>query len=247
MNTSNRRLIQACGLIALCAAPLYLNAQEPAPAAAAATPAPPTAEEGSYLIGVNFGQSLRQFGVTNEVSLDTIIRGLKDGMAGKKVEVADQRRLQEYVHGVMDGVAKRNAEAGKEFLEKNGHEKGVKTTASGMQYKIIAAGDAKAASPAPTDQVSVQYRGKLLDGTEFDSSYSRGVPATFGVNGVIKGWQEALGLMKPGAKWQVWIPADLGYGMNPRPGIPGGSLLAFDIELISVKPAPAAAATPPTP
>jgi FKBP-type peptidyl-prolyl cis-trans isomerase len=89
--------------------------------------------------------------------------------------------------------------------------------------------------------VTVQYRGKLLDGTEFDSSYSRGVPATFPVTGVIKGWQEALVMMKPGAKWTLFIPPDLAYGSNAKPGIPGGSLLVFDVELVSVKASGAAA------
>ena len=93
--------------------------------------------------------------------------------------------------------------------------------------------------------MTVQYRGKLLDGTEFDSSYARGVPATFPVTGVIKGWQEALVMMKPGAKWTLFVPPDLAYGANAKPGIPGGSLLVFDVELVSVKasgaPAPATA------
>jgi FKBP-type peptidyl-prolyl cis-trans isomerase len=131
-------------------------------------------------------------------------------------------------------------------LQRNGKEKGVKTTASGLQYKIIAAGDTTAPAIKPTDEVSVQYRGKLIDGAEFDSSYSRGVPATFTVQGVIKGWQEALALMKPGAKWTLYVPPELGYGESPKPGIPGGSLLIFDVELLSVKPS-AAAAAPPAP
>jgi FKBP-type peptidyl-prolyl cis-trans isomerase len=96
-------------------------------------------------------------------------------------------------------------------------------------------GDKKAAVIAPTDEVTVQYRGKLLDGTEFDSSYARGHARPFPVNGVIPGWQEALVLMKPGAKWQLFVPPELAYGNNPKPGIPGGSLLIFDVELVSVK------------
>ena len=83
----------------------------------------------------------------------------------------------------------------------------------------------------------MNYSGKLIDGTEFDSSYSRGTPATFGVSGVIKGWQEALVLMKPGAKWELYVPPELAYGANPRPGIPANSLLIFDVELLSAKPA----------
>ena len=122
----------------------------------------------------------------------------------------------------------------------------MKTTADGLEYKVLAAGNAKAAAVQPGDEVTVQYRGRLLDGSEFDSSYSRNAPATFKVNGVIKGWQEALVLMKPGAKWEIFVPPELAYDTNPRPGIPAGSLLIFDVELVSVKPsdAPPAAATP---
>lgn len=255
MNTNLRRLLQACSLMTLNVAPLIADAQTPAAAAGppamsapAATSAPPapaqlTNEDASYVIGINFGQSLHQFGITNELSTDTIVRGLRDGIGGKKLEPADQRNLQSFIRTVMDAVTQRNVKAGKDFLDKNGHEKGVTTTASGLQYKILSAGDKKAASPGPADQVTVHYRGTLLDGTEFDSTASRGQPQTFQANGVIKGWQEALLMMKPGAKWKLWIPSDLAYGDKPRPGIPGGSLLNFDVDLVSVAKAPAA--TPP--
>jgi FKBP-type peptidyl-prolyl cis-trans isomerase len=113
-----------------------------------------------------------------------------------------------------------------------------------MQYKILVAGDSNAAVVTPTDEVTVQYRGKLLDGSEFDSSYARGTPASFPVNGVIPGWQQALVLMKPGAKWQLFVPPELAYGAAPRPGIPGGSLLIFEVELLSVKSSGAPAAPP---
>lgn len=248
MNTPSRRLLLACSLLTLSAAPLWAVAQAPttpAPPAApfAAPPAPPPTvtlsnDDASYLIGVNFGQSIHQFGITDQLSVDTIVRGLKEGLAGKKLEASDQRNLQGYFRGQIDAITQHNVQAGKEFLEKNGHEKGVVTTASGLEYRILVAGDKKGASPTATDQVTVQYRGTLLDGTEFDSSYSRNQPATFPVNGVIKGWTEALQLMKPGAKWMLWIPADLAYGDKPRPGIPGGSTLTFEVELQSVKAAP---------
>ena len=115
-------------------------------------------------------------------------------------------------------------------MARNGKEKGVVTTASGLQYKILAAGDKKAPPIALTDTVTVEYRGKLADGMEFDSSYSRGVPATFPVNGVIKGWQEALVLMKPGAKWQLFVPPELAYGPRAQQKIPANSLLIFDVK-----------------
>lgn len=260
-NIENRWLPITCNLIMLSTAPLLATAQSPtAPAAAppAATapgaaasgtpPSPPTTpprpepatpDEAAHTIGTGLGSQLRQIGITNEISIDRIVEGIKDGLAGQKPAPQDQQKLQAYMRSVSEATAAKNAAAAKAFLEKNGKEKGVVTTASGLQYKILEAGDKKAASPQPTDQVTVQYRGTLLDGSEFDSSYKRGQPAQFRVNGVVKGWQEALALMKPGAKWKLFIPPELGYGQAPRPGIPGGSLLTFEIELQTVKPAPA--------
>jgi FKBP-type peptidyl-prolyl cis-trans isomerase len=153
--------------------------------------------------------------------------------------------VQAYARSAGDALAARDEAAAKEFLAKNGKEKGVVTTASGLQYKILAAGDKKAALVAPTDTVTVEYRGKLINGTEFDSSYSRGVPATFPVNGVIKGWQEALVLMKPGAKWQLFIPPELAYGPRSQPKIPSNSLLIFDVNVVSAEAANAPPKAPP--
>ena len=214
------------------------------PAAPATLPAPPppvptlTAEQASYDFGMSFGEQLRNAGLGADLSVDAISRGMKDALGGKKLAPAEQQQMTQYIRSVRDAAGARNKAAAKEFLASNATQKGVKTTASGLQYKVIAAGDLKAASPVAEDQVSVQYRGKLLDGTEFDSSYARGQPATFPANRVIKGWQEALLLMKPGAKYQLFVPPELGYGMDARPGIPPGSLLVFDVELISVLPAP---------
>ena len=148
---------------------------------------------------------------------------------------------------VMAQTLAANKQAAQDFLEHNSHEKGVKATADGLQYKVLIPGDAKAAAIQSSDEVTVQYRGKLIDGSEFDSSYARGIPATFKVGGVIKGWQEALVLMKPGAKWQLFVPPELAYDNNPRPGIPAGSLLIFEVEVVSVKPnaAPPAASQSP--
>jgi FKBP-type peptidyl-prolyl cis-trans isomerase len=224
--------------------PTSTTTAAPSAAAPPAAPAPPpapaplTSEEASYLIGVSQAENLHRMGIADSLSADALARGTKDGLAGKKPTPADGQRLQAYVRSVMQETSNRNKAAAQEFLTRNGKEKGVKTTASGLQYKVITAGDAQAAAPKPEDQVSVQYRGKLLDNTEFDSSYTRGSPATFPVNGVIKGWQEALVLMKPGAKWQLFVPPALAYGDQPRPGIPGGSLLVFDVELLSIKPKP---------
>jgi FKBP-type peptidyl-prolyl cis-trans isomerase len=241
---------------ALLALPLWSFAQAPpaaapatappapsAPTLAPAPPAAPSAAEGGYLVGLNFGEQLRRIGITNEVAIEDITRGLKDAMAGRKMVPGEQQQLQSYVKSLIDSITAHNKAAGKEFLAKNGQEKGVKTTASGLQYKILIPGDSKAASPQPTDTVTVQYRGALVDGSEFDSSYSRGQPATFPVTGVIKGWQEALVMMKPGSKWKVFVPPELGYDAQPRPGIPAGSVLVFEVELQSIKPPAAAAPT----
>jgi FKBP-type peptidyl-prolyl cis-trans isomerase FklB len=224
----------------------------PAAPAAPAAPAPISNEQAGYLFGLTFGEQLRSIGVSNEITADAISRGVKDGLQGKKSTQADRQQVQDYARVMMTAFAARNKTAGQEFLAKNGKEPGVKTTSSGLEYKVLVAGDPKAAPIAASDEVTVNYRGKLIDGTEFDSSFSRGLPATFGVGGVIKGWQEALVLMKPGARWELYVPAELAYGANPRPGIPANSLLIFEVEVLSAKANAAPAASggslpPPTP
>jgi FKBP-type peptidyl-prolyl cis-trans isomerase FklB len=253
MKQTTRGFLRASSLCVWVAAAPFAGAkaQPPAPSA----PAPSAAadqsiEQTSYLFGLTFAEQLHGVGITNQLNSDAIDRGIKDGLQGKKSTRADQQQLQAYVQSVIAEALGRNKEAAKEFLAKNGQEKGVKTTADGLQYKVLVPGDAKAPAVAPNDEVTVNYRGKLLDGSEFDSSYARGQPATFKVNGVIKGWQEALVLMKPGSKWQLFVPPELAYDANPRPGIPAGSLLNFEVELLSVKPSeanPAAAAPAPGP
>lgn len=213
----------------------------PATPAAPAAPTPPpapvlTPEQASYEFGMTFGEQLRHAGLHQNLSLDAVMRGVKDAIGGKKLSSADQQQLAQYARAVREAQGVRNSASAREFLATNAHQSGVKTTSSGLQYKIISAGDTKAASPGPTDQVTVNYRGKLLDGSEFDSSYARGQPATFPANRVIRGWQEALSLMKPGSKYQLFVPPDLAYGMEARPGIPPGSLLIFDVELVGVQP-----------
>ena len=154
-------------------------------------------------------------------------------------------KLAKPLKAAQDAMAAKNASAAKDFLARNGKEKGVVTTASGLQYKILAAGDKKAPAIGPSDSVTVEYRGKLMNGTEFDSSYSRGVPATFPVNGVIKGWQEALVMMKPGAKWQLFVPPELAYGTRSQQKIPANSLLIFDGNVVSAESADAPPKAPP--
>jgi FKBP-type peptidyl-prolyl cis-trans isomerase FklB len=235
---------RTCGLWVLMAVVPLAGAQTPSPAPvqnapltpAPAAPADTSSEHTSYLFGLTFGEQMHSVGISDQVNPDAITQGVKDGLAGKKSTRADQQQIQAFVQTVMVASMTRNKAAAQEFLARNGHDKNVKTTPSGLQYKILVPGNAKAAPVLPTDEVTVNYRGKLLDGSEFDSSYARGVPATFKITGVIKGWQEALVLMKPGAKWQLFIPPELAYDASPRPGIPAGSLLIFDVDLVSVKP-----------
>lgn len=245
---------QAFGLVVLASFAGLGAAQTPPPAvkpppatAPGADPGPPpTPEQISYLIGLAFGAQMHNTGITSEAIVpDSVVRGLKDGLQGKQTSAADQQQLQAYARSAGEAMAARNTNAAKEFLTKHAKEKGVVTTASGLQYKILAAGDKKAPPIGPTDSVTVDYRGRLINGTEFDSSYSRGVPATFPVNGVIKGWQEALVMMKPGAKWQLFIPPVLAYGSRPQQKIPPNSLLIFEVTVISAEAAGAPPKAPP--
>jgi FKBP-type peptidyl-prolyl cis-trans isomerase len=251
-NTTYRMLRRACaGAVLVSFAPLLLAQNTSSPPASASpqdqgAPTPPPAapltnDQASYLFGLTLGEQLHAIGIP-DVQLDAVSRGVKDAMAGKKSTTADKQQLNEYARAAVQAAGGRNKAAAQEFLAKNGKEKGVQTTASGLEYKVIKAGDSKIPLIGPTDEVVVNYRGKLIDGTEFDSSYSHGQPATMTPNGVIKGWQEALVMMRPGAHWELFIPPELAYGPAPRPGIPPNSALIFDIEIVSAKPKPAAAA-----
>ena len=129
-------------------------------------------------------------------------------------------------------MTERGKKEGEAFLAANAKAPGVKTTKSGLQYKVLKDGTGK--SPAKTDTVTTHYKGTLIDGTQFDSSYDRNKPASFQVDGVIKGWTEALQMMKEGSKWQLFIPWDLAYGPEGRPGIPPNATLVFEVELLKV-------------
>ena len=223
-------------------------AVKPPPATApGADPGPAlTPDQISYLIGLVFGAQMHNTGITPDAIVsDSFVRGIKEGMQGKLPSPAEQQQLAAYARSAGDAMVARNANAAKEFLAKNGKAKGVVTTASGLQYKILDAGDKKAPPIVPTDTVTAHYRGTLIDGTEFDSSYSRGAPTPFPVTGVIKGWQEALVLMKPGAKWQLFIPPELAYGPRGQGKIPPNSLLIFDLNVISADAAGAPPKAPP--
>ena len=238
-----RRIIAFMALTAL--APLSI-AQTPAPAAApaaAAAPAeaataaqPATPEESGYSIGLVFGAQLHSAGFDQTLALDAVMRGLKDGLGGKVMSDEDKARAMQLVRGGREKLGARNQAAAHDFLAQNANAPGVTTTASGLQYQVIAAGDAKAPAPTLSDRVIVRYRGRLLDGTEFDSSDKHAQVPNFSVNTVLKGWREALLQMKSGAKWRLFVPPELAYDMNSPAAIPPGSLLIFDVELLKVEP-----------
>ena len=227
--------------------PAPVPAPAPAPASAPA-PAPAvrdlTRSEATRLIGVNFGQQLLRLGITDQVALKSLQTGMEEGLKGRKTTPEEQQRLAHFFYASTKAAISSNMNNAHDFLQRNSTEKGVHTTSSGLQYIILAAGDPMAAAPTLGDQVTVRYRGTLLDGTEFDSSDSRGAPTKFLVDGVIKGWKEALLMMKPGAKWRLFVPPELAYGPKERRNIPGGSMLIFDVELTGVTAVAAAPAVP---
>src|SRR5436190_23704446 len=212
-------------------------------------------EKASYSIGHELGASLKKGNM--DVNTDILMKGLKDGLTGAKSLLTDeqiketmtafQKEMMEKQQAAQKELGEKNAVAGEKFLAENKTKEGVKTTASGLQYKVLKEGSGE--PPKETDTVVTNYRGTLLDGTEFDSSYKRNEPATFPVNRVIKGWTEALQLMKPGAKYQLVIPSSLAYGERGAGQLIGpNATLIFEVELLSIKPPePAATVAPGAP
>lgn len=206
---------------------------------AADTPELKTLEQKiGYGAGLQMGQTLIQSGMDMDEA--AVIQGLKDALAGREPRLSGRDMREAFVIGQEKADQKKiargqkNLDEGRAFLAENGKKKGVVTTASGLQYKVIKAGTGK--TPSRTDTVVTHYTGKLLDGTVFDSSRERGEPATFGVSQVITGWTEVLQLMKEGARYEVYIPSDLAYGTTGAGGKIGpNATLVFDVELISVK------------
>ena len=198
----------------------------------------------SYSIGMNIGFNLSRQKV--DINPDILAAGIRDSLAGKPQLTTDQvkdvmAQFEKDMEQKQKQAGEKNKADGSKFLEENKKKPGVKTTASGLEYKVEKEGTG--AQPKPTDTVTVNYRGTLMDGTEFDSSYKRGQPATFPVNGVIKGWTEALQLMKVGSKYQVFVPSSLAYGeRSVSPEIGPNATLIFEVELLDAKPAPAPAA-----
>jgi len=195
-------------------------------------------EKFSYALGMSNGKKLAEILKKQSVPFDPAImaRGLKDGLAGGKTLLTDQE-AQAAVESVRTDLVKKQQAAGKkegdDFLTANKGKEGVVTLPSGLQYKILKTGTGP--KPTASDTVACNYRGTLIDGKEFDSSYKRGQPSKFPVSGVIKGWTEALQLMPVGSKWQLVIPPDLAYGENGNQGIPPNSTLIFEVELVSIE------------
>ncbi len=217
-------------LIGLCTSSSMLFAQ------------PETVEQkAAYTIGSNFIQSLKAQGINLEI--ESLIEGIKDGSKGQSVlsEAEMKEALNTYKEKLIKEqeqmqkeVGGKNKAQGDAFLAENKSKEGVVTLKSGLQYKVLTSGTG--ATPKATDTVSTHYRGTLIDGTEFDSSYSRNEPTSFPVNRVIPGWTEALQLMKEGDKWQLFIPSDLAYGSQAVGSvIKPNSTLIFEIELLKVK------------
>jgi FKBP-type peptidyl-prolyl cis-trans isomerase len=221
------------------------------PAAQPAAPAQPSAQQAgkpesvhdraSYVIGYNLGRTLKQNDVN--ANSDLIVKGLRDGLGGGTGMLTDaemqstmqefQKQVQEQQEAKQKVVGEKNKTEGEAFLAKNKARAGVKTTASGLQYEVQREGTGP--TPKATDTVTVNYKGTLMDGTTFDSSYDRGQPATFVLNQVIPGWTEGVQLMKVGSKYKFYVPAALGYGDKGAGATIGpNSPLIFEVELLSI-------------
>lgn len=196
----------------------------------------------SYAIGMDIGNNLQRQNI--DLNPEIVAQGIWDSLSGGKTLMTDQEyrdtiaafknEIAQQQMAKMKEESEKNKTEGERFLAENKKKEGVVTLPSGLQYKIIKEGAGK--SPKETDTVTVNYKGALIDGTEFDSSYRRGQPASFPVKGVIKGWTEALQLMKEGAKWELYIPSNLAYGeRGAGRSIGPNETLVFDVELIEVK------------
>ncbi len=188
-------------------------------------------EKVSYIIGMDIGNNLKKQSV--DADPNSLLRGIQDALSGAK-PLLSKEEIQETMVAFQKEMAEKQKQRGEAFLSENKKKEGVKTLPSGLQYKIIKAGTGK--KPKSNDTVTVNYRGTLIDGTEFDSSFRRGQPATFPVSGVIPGWTEAMQLMAEGAKWELFVPPNLAYGERGAGGLIGpNATLIFEVELIFVQ------------
>jgi FKBP-type peptidyl-prolyl cis-trans isomerase FklB len=194
----------------------------------------------NYGVGYHMGSDLKRQGVS--VNAEALVRGIEDAAAGEPPAMSQKemtttlielkRRTDALEQQALEEEAAKNLATAQAFLAENAEQEGVVSLPSGLQYKVIQAGSGR--QPGPEDQVTVHYRGTLIDGREFDSSHKRGKPASFTLDRVIAGWREGLPLMAEGAKWQLFVPPELGYGESKSPQIPPNSVLVFEVELLSV-------------
>ena len=188
-------------------------------------------EKVSYIIGMDIGGNLKKQSI--DIDPNILAKGIQDALGGAKSLLTDQE-MQETMVAFQKELMEKHKKQGEDFLAENKKKEGVKTLPSGLQYKVIKAGTGK--KPKLDDTVTANYRGTLIDGMEFDSSYKRGQPATFRVSGVIPGWTEALQLMEEGAKWQLYVPSNLAYGQRGAGKVIGpDTALIFEIELVSIQ------------
>jgi FKBP-type peptidyl-prolyl cis-trans isomerase len=193
-----------------------------------------TMDKTGYAVGQQIGTNLST--VKDDISLNQVISGLNDKVNGKTMKLSDEdmnAAMQAFQQSVGAAQSAKNLKDGQAFLDQNKLNPKVQVTQSGLQYEVITAGTGK--KPKSTDTVKVNYSGKLIDGTEFDSSYKRGQPAEFKVNGVIPGWTEALQLMPVGSKWHIVLPGAIAYGSRSAGGLIGpNAVLQFDVELLEI-------------
>lgn len=232
-------------LFAVLAVPVQAQTKKPAPPkkpAAPAKPATPAAttmktenDSLSYAMGVSVGQFLKSQGI-QKLNYALLNKAIEEAFKNSPAALDMNQANEVMKRAAMSGsrkAASAEKEKGRAFLLQNKKKAGVTETASGLQYEVLVAGQGP--KPSPNDTIKVHYAGKLLDGKEFDSSYSRGEPISIPVSGVIAGWTEALQLMPTGSKWRLYIPSALAYGDNAAgPDIPGGATLVFDVELLEI-------------
>ena len=203
-------------------------------------------DQASYMVGMAMGKQIEP--MKDDIDVDMLVKAIRSSLAGEKLLLTEEQaseigasfgeRMQAKQMAKMEADSKKNSADGEKFLAENGKKPEVKTTASGLQYQVLTEG--KGAKPKATDAVRVHYKGTLLDGTTFDSSYDRNEPAVFPLNQVAPGWAEGVQLMPVGSKYKLWIPSALGYGEKGTPGgpIPPNATLAFEVELLEIVKAP---------
>jgi FKBP-type peptidyl-prolyl cis-trans isomerase len=206
----------------------------------------PSKPEGSYLFGLYVGGQLHIIGVTEGIDPGAVARGFEQGLRGQDVTAEQSKELQANTNASVEAMRTQNAKITDAFLARNAHEPGVQTTASGLQYKVLATGDRNAPPVRATDRVLMRYRVRFLDGRVYESS-GEGQPANYPVSVLVQGWREAILRMKPGDKWELYVPPKLAFGAQLRPHIPPNSLLIYDVELVGIAPPSRVASQRPAP